>query len=199
MAIRSDDVLDFWFGDPAEATSTEAQTTRWFKRDDAFDALIRQRFGPAVHAARAGELDAWAHTPRGWLALLIVLDQFSRNIHRDSAQAFASDEQAQRLTLDGLMRGDARELRPIERVFCYMPLEHAENAAMQQRNVELFTALRDSVDIGQRERFAGFVDFAQRHQAAIERFGRFPHRNRALGRVSTPDEETYLAQPGVGF
>lgn len=199
MTVRLLEVLDFWFGNPADSTSDDANTSRWFKRDDDFDAHIRQHFGSTVVAARAGELDAWAHTPRGWLALLIVLDQFPRNMYRDSAQAFASDVQAQRLVLDGLVRGDARELQPIERVFCYVPLEHAEDAGLQQRNVELFTALRDRVDEAQGERFSIFLECARRHQMVIERFGRFPHRNHVLGRVSTDAEQAYLAQPDAGF
>jgi uncharacterized protein (DUF924 family) len=197
-AIRPDDVLDFWFGADAAAVDAAA-VQRWFARDDAFDATIRERFGAAVPIARDGGLDAWARHPRGWLALLLVLDQFPRNLHRGSPLAFASDARALDTAAAGIGRGDDQALLPIERVFSYLPLEHAEDLAMQERCVRLFTTLRDSVAAAERERFADFLGYARRHHDVIARFGRFPHRNAVLGRASTPAELAYLAEPGAGF
>lgn len=191
----ADAVLDFWFG-PAGVDGVDP---RWFARDVDFDAAIRDRFGATIDAAMAGRLDAWAASPRGWLALLIVLDQFPRNIHRGSALAFAGDAHARALAMAGLARGDDQALRPVERLFCYLPLEHAEEPALQARCVELFTALRDAAPAAQRQRFEDFLDYARRHRDVIHRFGRFPHRNAALGRASTDAERDYLAQPGAGF
>jgi uncharacterized protein (DUF924 family) len=198
MTATPDDVLDFWFGADAAAVDA-AVAQRWFARDDAFDAAIRERFGAAVATARDGGLDAWAQNPRGWLALLLVLDQFPRNLHRGSPLAFASDARALDTALAGIGRGDDQALLPIERVFTYLPLEHAEDLAVQERCVHLFMALCDSVAATERERFADFLGYAQRHYDVIARFGRFPHRNAALGRASTPAEQAYLAEPGAGF
>lgn len=192
-ALRPDQVLDFWFGADAAAVDAAA-AQRWFARDDAFDAAIRERFGAAVPIARDGGLDAWTESPRGWLALLLVLDQFPRNLHRGSPLAFASDARALDTALAGIERGDDQALLPIERVFSYLPLEHAEDLAMQERCVRLFAALRDSVAVAQRERFDGFLDYAQRHHDVIARFGRFPHRNAALGRATRPEEEAAIAE-----
>jgi uncharacterized protein (DUF924 family) len=183
------DVLDFWF-EPAHEAS-------WFDRDEVFDAGIRARFG-ALHAAAArGELGAWATSPAGWLALLIVLDQFSRNLYRGEAGAFACDAQAQRIALAGLARGFDTELPPLQRMFAYLPLEHAEDRALQDRCVDLFAGL--CAEAPGEGRYANYLDYAHRHRAVIERFGRFPHRNTALGRQSTDEEVHYLAQAGAGF
>jgi uncharacterized protein (DUF924 family) len=183
------DVLDFWFG-PAPL----AQRAEWFRKDAAFDATVRERFGATIDAALAGELDAWDLAPHGALARIVVLDQFTRNAFRDTARAFAGDARA--LAAAGALvdRGDDARLAPLERVFAYLPFEHAEDAAMQARSVALFGALARDVPA-----LAGFEDYAHRHAAVIDRFGRFPHRNVALGRVSTADEVEYLAQPGAGF
>lgn len=191
MTITPKDVLDFWF-------SAEAQP-RWFVRDLAFDACIRALFSPALEAASLGALDHWADTPEGWLALLIVLDQFSRNIHRDDARAWSADAKAQALALAGIARGDDRRLPPSQRLFAYLPLEHAEDLGMQRHCVHLFEQLVASLPPEQREPFENYLDYARRHHAVIEQFGRFPHRNPVLGRTSTPDEQIYLARPGAGF
>lgn len=191
-----DGILDFWF---ADAVETGQPQKHWFTKDDAFDARIRERFGDDVEAALRGERDGWAATPRGRLALLILLDQFTRNIFRGTARAFAGDAQALALALEGLERGDDRALAPLQRVFCYLPLEHAEDPAMQVRAVALFTQLRDSVPAVRRDTFEGFLDYARQHRDVIDRFGRFPHRNAVLGRTNRPEENDYLAQPGAGF
>jgi uncharacterized protein (DUF924 family) len=190
MTVNARDVLDVWFADE--------NTVRWFLRDPEFDQVIGERFGATLEAAAAGKLDDWAATPRGWLALLIVLDQFSRNIYRGDARAFAQDAKVQALTLAGLERRDDETLAPLERVFAYLPLEHAEDLALQWRSVTLFRALALQATPTSRGQYENFVEYARRHCEVITRYGRFPHRNAALGRPSTPDELAYLAEDG-GF
>jgi uncharacterized protein (DUF924 family) len=185
------DVLDFWFA-PTHAAF-------WFASDAGFDAQLRERFGNTAQAAASGRLDDWANTPPGWLALLIALDQFPRNLHREDARAWTQDVKAQRVALSGLGRADDRRLPPLQRVFAYLPLEHAEDRALQQRSVVLFEALCVEAAPAQRAQFEEFLDYARLHADVIARFGRFPHRNAALGRTSTPQEMNYLAQPGAGF
>ncbi|EIL97540.1 MULTISPECIES: DUF924 family protein [Rhodanobacter] len=188
---RADALLDFWFADK--------QAKRWFAKSAAFDEQIRARFGAEVQAAAEGRLDAWADTPRGWLALLILLDQFPRNLYRDDPRAWAQDVSAQRLALSGIAEGFDRQLPPLQRGFAYMPLEHAENEGLQQRSVALFEALYAEVTPAERPRFRSSLNYARRHREVIARFGRFPHRNAVLGRPSTEEELHYLAQPGAGF
>ncbi|NII11929.1 DUF924 family protein [Oleiagrimonas sp. C23AA] len=189
-------VLGFWFG---EGKAAGQPRQAWFQKDADFDAQIRQRFGNTVQTALGGGLVEWTQTPSGWLALIVVLDQFTRNIGRDTEAAFAGDARALTLALEGIARGDDQALSPLERVFCYLPLEHAEDAMLQARSVGLFEALRDAVPAASRAPFENFLDYARRHQQVIERFGRFPHRNGLLGRTSTPAEVDYLSQPGAGF
>lgn len=185
------DVLDFWF-DPAHAA-------HWFAADAQFDQQIRQRFGAAAVAAVQGQFDDWADVAESWLALLILLDQFPRNLHRGDARSWSADVKAQRFALSGLADGFDKSLPPLQRVFAYLPLEHAEDTGLQQRSVALFEVLHAQAPPEQRERYAMFLDYARRHHDVIARFGRFPHRNAVLGRSSTPDEVSYLAQPGAGF
>ncbi|MBE1159257.1 DUF924 domain-containing protein [Dyella sp. 7MK23] len=184
-------MLAFWF-DPAHRDE-------WYAGHAAFDALIRERFAHRLEQAVADALDGWTATPEGWLALLIVLDQFPRNLYRHDARAWQRDLRAQRLALSGIAEGFDRRLPLIHRVFAYMPLEHAEDIALQQRAVALFTALCNDAPPGQHPGYASFLDYARRHEAVIARFGRFPHRNAALGRSSTLEELAYLAEPGAGF
>lgn len=194
-------VLHDWFGvAPHDAAATlEAKRGLWFGKSPELDAGLRQRFLPLVRQARRGACASWAVAPRGALALLVLLDQLPRNMFRGSAEAFASDAQALRLALAVVDAGDDARLWPIERVFVYLPLEHAEDLAVQQRAVALFTALRDAMPTEQRQPFDGFLDYAVRHRDVIARFGRFPHRNDALGRASSEAEQAYLRQPGAGF
>ena len=185
------DILAFWFADGPD-TFREA----WFRRDDAFDAAIRERFGAAAAAARSGGLDDWAEMPDCALALLILLDQFPRNLHRGSAEAFASDAHARKIARDVVLahRFDLA-LTPTERVFLYLPFEHSEAMADQDLSVALFEGLRDDP---RQAKPGGTIDYAWRHRAVIARFGRFPHRNAALGRTSTPEEQAWL-DAGGGF
>lgn len=191
MPVTAHDVLDFWFADTS--------TAHWFVADAAFDAQIRERFGGAADTAANGRLDGWADSPPGWLALLLLLDQFPRNLYRGDSRAWAQDASAQRIALSGIARGDDRRLPPLQRVFAYLPLEHAEDKALQRQSAAWFEALCAEAPPPQHERFGEFLDYARRHRDVIARFGRFPHRNAVLGRTSTPEETIYLAQPGSGF
>lgn len=185
--MTAEDVLEFWFaGDP-----TLWRAERWFKRDDAFDAEIRSRFALAVETARDGALGNWATTAPGALALVITLDQFPRNMFRGSHLAFAGDAYARRIARAALP--SAGMLTPVQRVFLYLPFEHSEDLADQDRSVALFERLRNEGD------YDSVIDYAHRHREVIARFGRFPHRNAVLGRENTPEEDAYLAEPGAGF
>jgi uncharacterized protein (DUF924 family) len=194
------DIITFWFGSNADdAATAQAQAKLWWSKDPAVDAEIRARFAAPLQAAAFGRHDHWAATPQGRLALIILFDQFPRNMHRGSARAFSYDGLARRLALEGMAAGADRQLRPIERVFCYLPLEHSEDLSHQDRCVALYQALAADVAPELRSTFTGYVDFAERHRAIIRRFGRFPHRNAALGRVSTAEEIEFLKQPGSSF
>lgn len=199
-----DSVLAYWFGGPLNADTDGAavaaqQAALWWQKDPATDAAIRARFAAWTARAASGALDAWAHTPRGRLALLVLTDQFPRNMYRDSPQAFAFDALARRWCLDGLQRGDDQALPPIARVFFYLPLEHSEELADQVRAVALMRALSQAVPPAQAEAFSSYSRFAERHHAIVARFGRFPHRNAVLGRPSTPEEVAFLQTPGSSF
>jgi uncharacterized protein (DUF924 family) len=184
--IQPADVLDFWFaGDPA------AQRKVWFEKDAAFDAACR-RFGEAAEAAKQGALAAWRETPRGALALVLLLDQFPRNLHRGSPDAFAADRLARTTAADVIARGFDQALTPIERMFLYLPFEHSEALADQDESVRLSETLRATCG----DELAGH---AERHRDIIRRFGRFPHRNVALARASTPEEQAYLSEASAGF
>jgi len=181
-------VLEFWFGSPPGPSRTE-----WFRKDAAFDARIRERFGALHAAASRRELDSWRAQPESMLALVVVLDQFSRNLFRGDPRAFAQDAYARECAREALARGDDRSLLPVQRQFLYLPLEHSEDLADQERSVELMRALEPF------EETRGLTEWAEKHRVIIARFGRFPHRNAALGRASTAEEIAFLAQPGSGF
>lgn len=191
LPVGARNILDFWFD--------SAHAAYWFAADDPFDQQIRRRFGAEAKAAALGQRDDWADKAENWLALLILLDQFPRNPYRDDARAWKSDVKAQRVVLSGLDDGFDQFLPPLQRVFAYLPLEHAEDMGLQHRSVALFEALHAQVGTDERERFGEFLDYARRHREVIARFGRFPHRHAVLGRTNTPDEAHYLAQPGTGF
>lgn len=194
-------LLDFWFGDPADdALRAKRQAPLWWGKSSETDALLTRRFGAQAEAAANGELADWAELPSGRLALILLLDQLPRNIHRGTPTAFARDLLAREQCLKGLSLGMDRQISPLERVFFYLPLEHAESREQQARSVALFEELAaEQAHSPANETFAGFADFARRHQVIIERFGRFPHRNVTLGRTSTPEEAAFLLQPGSGF
>ena len=193
-------VLDFWLGAwPLNAAALQRVQGQWFRKDEAFDAELRRRFEGTIADARAGRLDGWAEQAEGRLALLIVLDQFTRNAFRGRPESFAGDAQALAIALEGIARGHDATVPPMARIFCYLPLEHAEDADGQARSVALFETLRDAPDAEPKAFFDVTLDYARQHQAVIARFGRFPHRNAILGRASTAEELAYLAQPGAGF
>ena len=190
----------FWFGtSPQDAEVIASQSALWWQKQPAVDTEIRKRFAPLVERAATGELDSWLGELRGRLALILLTDQFPRNIWRDQAAAFAFDVLALRWAKEALALGLDTRARPIERVFLYLPLEHSENLADQQHAVRLFDALAASVSSELRPAFDGFLDYARRHLEIIERFGRFPHRNAALGRETTAAEADFLRQPGSRF
>ncbi|MFM5160953.1 DUF924 family protein [Aeromonas veronii] len=194
-------LLDFWFGDEADdVLRATRQAPLWWGKSSETDALLAKQFGAQAEAAANGELADWADAPSGRLALILLLDQLPRNIHRGTPAAFAQDPLARDLCLKGLSIGADKSLSPLARVFFYLPLEHAESREQQARSVALFEALAtEQASTPAQATFAGFADFARRHQVIIERFGRFPHRNDILGRTSTPEEAEFLQQPGSGF
>jgi len=195
-----EDILAFWFGSAAgDSATAAAQKKLWWSKDAVIDAEIRERFGALVATAAGGAHREWAREPRGRLALILLFDQFPRNIYRDTPQAFAHDGLALRLALDGINSGADRSLRAIEKVFFYLPLEHAESAQMQERSVALFEELLAGAVEEDRKTFAGYLDYALQHRDIVQRFGRFPHRNRILGRASTAEEQEFLRQPGSSF
>jgi uncharacterized protein (DUF924 family) len=197
---KKNELLQFWFGDdPDDAAVAKSQAELWWGHRQETDELLQARFGGAASAAATELLDHWVGSPRGRLALVLLLDQLPRAIHRDSPAAFAQDAKARKLARQGLESGADRLLRPIERLFLYLPFEHSEILEDQDRSVELFRELSLQVPSSHRETFAGFVDYAVRHREVIARFGRFPHRNVILGRESTPEERAFLEQPGSSF
>lgn len=198
--MKIESILDFWFGtNPDDAVVAKEQAELWWSKNYETDNEIRRRFENTVRAAAAGELNEWRATARGRLALIILTDQFPRNIYRETARAFSCDSKALAWCLDGLHGRSDRELRPIERVFFYLPLEHAESREHQAKSVECFTELVASVPMEQRSTFEEYLDFAVHHRDIIDRFGRFPHRNNILGRESTAEELASLTEPGSGF
>ncbi|WP_043311089.1 DUF924 family protein [Pseudomonas sp. ML96] len=194
-------LLDWWFG-ATEASAGEVAARRqglWFGYRAEQDEEARRLFGEPCTAALAGGLQDWAEQPRGWLALILLLDQLPRMIHRGTPQAFAGDVRGRELVRQGLARGFAAELTPIQRVFIYLVLEHAEDLALQDEAVNLFAALRDQAPTSEQQLFANYLDFAERHRQVIQRFARFPHRNALLGRASTAAEQAFLEEPGSRF
>ncbi len=190
---RATAVLDFWFGRAGEPDHLRPRE-QWFRKDAAFDARIAQRFGTLIDAALRGELGGWAARPLSALAQIVVLDQFTRNTRRGSAAMFAGDAQALAAAKAMVDSGDDRALPGVTRQFVYLPVEHAEDLAQQRTSMRLFAQLE-----ADEPALAGLLEWARRHQQIIERFGRFPHRNAALGRTSTAEEAEFLTQPGSGF
>lgn len=186
---RWEQILVYWFGDEDDARS---RSNLWFGHSEAIDAEIRTAFGRDHELAAEGRLDEWAATARGRLALILVLDQLSRHIHRNRPAAYAQDLRAQALAIEGIARGVDRRLSPLERWFFYMPLMHAENLDMQARSVHCFRQLAEDAPEQFRDAVEAAHDHAREHRDLIERFGRFPERNDILGRASTTEELRYL-------
>jgi uncharacterized protein (DUF924 family) len=195
-----DTIHDFWFGtDADDAVVAREQARLWWTKHPETDAHIKARFEAWLAKALNRELDAWDASAAGRLALILLTDQFSRNIYRDTPRAFASDALALAWCKEGLQQHVDAQLRPIERVFFYLPLEHAESLDDQDEAVTRFEALIAELEPQRRAAFEGFLDYARRHREVIARFGRFPHRNRILGRQSTAEELVFLSQPGSSF
>ena len=199
-ATTPKDVTTFWFRDATRSPEAlERRGAVWFGAEPAFDRECATRFAASLEDAARGALDDWSGTPRGRLALVILLDQMPRNIHRGSPAAFAHDAQAAAHCVAGIESGQDRSLHPVERVFLYMPLQHAEDPGLQRRSVERFESLAAEVDDAWRARFVENAHYARLHRDIVERFGRFPHRNRVLGRESTEEELSYLADGAPTF
>lgn len=192
-------VLDFWFGDAADPDNVQRCGKFWFAADEQQDRALRGRFGALHDRARRGELDHWSAGPRSALALILLLDQFTRNLYRGTASAFACDERALAVSREGIARGMDGALGVVERAFWYMPFQHSEDPVDQQESVRLFKGLLDNSP-------APFIPFTRKaheyavlHCGIVERFGRFPHRNALLGRTSTAEETAYLDDGGHRF
>lgn len=198
--IRIDKILDFWFKEhELTAPQIDGRMDTWFSEDSVFDAEVAEEFSNDVEEAREGKLNHWAHKPPGRLALILVLDQFHRNIYRGKPEAFAGDKAALRLCVEGAMEKKDMGLSPIERVFFYMPLQHAESRKVQSKSVQIFKKLSSAVSPTYRETFETVAQFAELHADIVQRFGRFPHRNAVLGRANTPEEDEYLAGDAPDF
>lgn len=204
MRETASSVIEFWFG---PAPYTDAATIAldhkalWWGKDAAVDAAIKARFEPLLLAAANSDpaLSDWTETPQGMLALILLFDQFPRNMYRGAAYAYGYDELARQCCSLGLAQGFDMQLAPIQRVFFYLPLEHAEDVEDQQYSVKLFRALGKQATAGDKATFNAYLDFAVQHSAIIERFGRFPHRNAVLGRDSSAGETVFLSGPGASF
>lgn len=192
---------EFWFGAlPLTAAALSERMAFWFgAAGEPLDEEIRVRFGGLIERAAAGELASWADGPRRRLSLILLLDQFPRNIYRGTARAFAGDERALALTLSGMQSAADAALDPVERLFFYMPLQHAESLEAQDEALAAYRRLLGEVAAQLRESFAGALHAAEEHRSIIERFGRFPHRNQALGRDSTRAEEEWLRESHSHF
>jgi uncharacterized protein (DUF924 family) len=200
MTPLAQDILAFWFGPAMQsAEAAQARSKVWFSYDAALDAELARRFGSLPERARCGELDHWASSAESALAQVLVLDQFPRNLFRNDARAFAFDPLALVATSTAIAAGFDAQLHPLQAVFLYLPFEHAEDIAAQERAVTLFGALLHRAPRGNERLFEGYADYARRHRDVIARFGRFPHRNTLLGRVSTPAEISYLKEGGEHF
>ena len=199
-SASSDEILDFWFGKAQTASEVAAEKSAfWWSKNDQIDRAIINRFALTSAAAANGEFTLWSESPRGLLALIICTDQFPRNMHRDTKQAFAYDTVALAYAKQGVDSGAVQHLKPIEQVFTYLPFEHSEDLGEQQRSVALYQMLVKNAAPNEAELFNTYLKFAYKHYEIIKRFGRFPHRNLILGRASTEEELAFLKQPGSSF
>ncbi|MEY4579141.1 MAG: hypothetical protein RL701_3844 [Pseudomonadota bacterium] len=202
LETTSESVLSFWFGElDALGRAANAQRDRWWKRDAAFDQQIRLQFGALHTAALRGELRDWLTTPRSTLAYIIVLDQFSRNLFRDTSEQFAGDEKALTAAINGIELGLDRDraLRLEERTLFYLPLMHNEQLALQERCLQLYRDMSQELSGSARASMLNRIGYAERHRDIVRKFGRFPHRNQFLGRSSTPEECDFLELPESRF
>ncbi|MGX5221144.1 DUF924 family protein [Pseudomonas segetis] len=194
------ELLEWWFGPSTIAVEAAgARSKLWFGKRDSQDAEARERFGGWVEQALAGQLFEWREHPEGWLALTLLLDQLPRMIYRDDPRGYSGDALAQQYVQAGVAQGLDLQLAPIQRVFIYLVLEHAEDLRLQDQAVAAFVGLLDQAPQAEQALFADYLDYAERHHRIIARFQRFPHRNKVLGRPSTEQEQLFLQEPGSGF
>ena len=197
---RIEAILSFWFKEQElSAPQIDRRMDAWFGEDPVFDREIEEEFSSDVERACEGKLDHWAAEAHGRLALIILIDQFRRNIYRNTAEAFSKDKLALKLCVEGAMEKKDKSLTPIQRVFFYMPLQHAESVKVQAKAVELYNRLAESVSPTYQETFLTVAQFAELHKDIIDQFGRFPHRNKLLGRENTSEEDAYLASDSPDF
>jgi uncharacterized protein (DUF924 family) len=194
---KQESILNFWFGD--DSLHTTNRQSMWFSHSHDFDQIIGERFGALVEEASCGGFDDWVKTPRGALALVLLLDQFRRHIYRDDARAFTHDAHARKIAETAIDHGFDEKLGVVERMFLYLPLEHSEDLVAQERAVALFSALRDVAIEDERKLIDVAVEYAIRHRDCIAKFGRFPHRNETLGREDTKEEREFLKRPDSRF
>jgi uncharacterized protein (DUF924 family) len=194
MIEKIEEVLSFWFGPIKDGFTVSDRASLWWAGDGKNDRLISELFGHRVHQALRGELNHWSDSPRGRLALIILLDQFTRTIFRGSEDAFSGDPSALELCLKGRALGHDQALEIVERTFFYMPLEHAEQLDKQELSIGCFEQMLIEVSGRDKIQVENWLDFAHQHYDQIVRFGRFPHRNAVLGRSSTPEELAFLLQ-----
>ncbi|MGK7932856.1 MAG: DUF924 family protein [Microcystaceae cyanobacterium] len=190
--MKPSDILDFWFT-PTHSDGFGKPQDYWFKKDPQFDQKVRSHFLSVYQTAADHQLDYWQETPESCLALIILLDQFPRNMFRDQAKAFATDFKALALAKIAITQSFDQQLLPVQRWFIYLPFEHSENLADQQTAVDLFLTLKNYPDS------QSTIEYADRHYQVIKTFGRFPHRNKILGRKNTPEEDIFLSQAGSSF
>lgn len=197
---RIDAILLFWFKEQElSGPQIDRRMDIWFGTDPILDHEIEKEFGDDVAAASEGRLDHWAEDPHGRLALILLIDQFRRNIYRNSAEAFSMDKLALKLCVEGAMEKKDIGLTPLQRIFFYMPLQHAESRKVQEKSVNLYNRLAEAVSPTYRETLLTVAQFAELHRDIVDQFGRFPHRNKLLNRDNTPEEDEYLATDSPDF
>jgi uncharacterized protein (DUF924 family) len=197
---RIEAVLSFWFEEQAlSAPQIDRRMEIWFGSDPVFDLEISKEFTDDVDLASAGKLNHWAESPRGRLALIIMIDQFRRNIYRNTVKAFSKDKLALKYCVEGAMKKHEQDLTPIEKVFFYMPLQHAESRKVQAKSAEIYRRIAASVSPTYQETFETILQFAELHKDIVDQFGRFPHRNKLMERENTSEENEYLAGDSPNF
>ncbi len=198
--MTPEQILTFWFADAVhDVQAVQKRYKFWFEATPETDQQIRDQFSDVYVQARSGALEAWQAAPRSCLALIIILDQFSRNLFRGTPAAFATDSQAQQNCQQGLRQDHLSELSLIEQLFFLMPLQHAEDIALQEESVRLSDAVLAQAPADWHEFLNSFLGSARKHLSIIQRFGRFPHRNAVLGRESTPEEQAFLDSGSGSF
>ncbi|MDH5388287.1 MAG: DUF924 domain-containing protein [Gammaproteobacteria bacterium] len=193
-------ILDYWFGGFPDAYSADlSRQAMWFEQGYKYDQEIFIEFGAVYQRAIEGELEHWLDIPRGRLAIIVLLDQFSRHIHRGYPEAFAQDEKAQAICLEGIGAGDDFSLHPVERSFFYLPLQHAEDGEKQKWSIQAYNQLLADVPETHQQPYREMLEYAMKHHYVIENFGRFPELNEILGRVSTPEEIAFMENREYAF